>query len=162
MIIRLCLPADLDELRRITVEGFDGIAIDQNVEQAVGLANGHDWRWRKARHVDEDFAANPAGMFVAQAADGTVLGYISTRIDRDAGKGRIPNLAVDRAARGHGVGRQLIEHALDYFRREGMTFAMIETMVNNPVGQHLYPSCGFVEAGRQIHFVKGLQPPPWP
>ncbi|MGN6546994.1 MAG: GNAT family N-acetyltransferase, partial [Aureliella sp.] len=61
-----------------------------------------------------------------------------------------------QAARGRGIGRQLIEHALDYFRREGMSFAMIETMVNNPVGQHLYPACGFVEAGRQIHYAKKL------
>jgi len=39
---------------------------------------------------------------------------------------------------------------------EGMAFAMIETMVNNPVGQHLYPSYGFVEAGRQIHYAVKL------
>ena len=63
---------------------------------------------------------------------------------------------MDKLARSRGIGRQLIEHALAYFRREGMTFAMIETMVNNPVGQHLYPSCGFVEAGRQIHYARKL------
>ncbi|MEQ1850588.1 MAG: GNAT family N-acetyltransferase [Chthoniobacteraceae bacterium] len=155
MKIRLCQSSDLDELKRMTVEGFEGIAIDQNVERALGVVGPHDWRWRKARHVDEDVEANPDGVFVAEE-DGKVLGYISTRIDREAGKGRIPNLAVDKAAQGRGIGRQLIEHALDYFRREGMAFAMIETMVNNPVGQHLYPSCGFVEAGRQIHYAVKL------
>ena len=155
MKIRLYQGGDLDELKRMTVEGFEGIAIDQNVERALGVVGPHDWRWRKARHVDEDIEANPDGVFVAEE-DGKVLGYISTRIDREAGKGRIPNLAVDKAARGRGIGRQLIEHALDYFRREGMAFAMIETMVNNPVGQHLYPSCGFVEAGRQIHYAAKL------
>lgn len=155
MNIRLCRSNDLDELKRMTVEGFDGIAIDQNVERALGVVGNHDWRWRKARHVDEDFEANPAGVFVAEE-EGKVLGYISTRIDREAGKGRIPNLAVDKAARGRGIGRKLIEHALDYFRREGMAFAMIETMVNNPVGQHLYPSCGFLETGRQIHYAVKL------
>ena len=155
MNIRLCQPGDLDEMRRMTVEGFEGIAIDQNVERVLGIVGGHDWRWRKARHVDDDVAANPTGVFVAEK-DGKVLGYISTRIDRDACKGWIPNLAVDRAARGHGIGRQLIEHALGYFRREGMAFAAIETMVNNPVGQHLYPSCGFVEVARQIHYAVKL------
>lgn len=136
----------------MTVEGFEGTAIDQNVEKALGTVGGHDWRWRKARHVDEDVDANPGGVFVAEE-DGKVLGYISTRVDRDARKGRIPNLAVDGAARGRGIGRRLIEHALEYFRREGMAFAMIETMVNNPVGRHLYPSCGFIETGRQIHYA---------
>lgn len=155
MNIRLYQSSDLDELKRMTVEGFEGIAIDQNVERELGIMGERDWRWRKARHVDDDIAANPDGVFVAEE-DGKVLGYISTRLDGEASKGRIPNLAVDKTAHGRGIGRQLIEHALDYFRREGMAFAMIETMVNNPVGQHLYPSCGFVEAGRQIHYAVKL------
>ena len=155
MNIRLYQPSDLDELKRMTIEGFEGIAIDQNVERALGIVGPHDWRWRKARHVDEDIEANPDGVFVAEE-DGKILGYISTRLDHEAGKGRIPNLAVDKAAQGRGIGRKLIEHALDYFRSAGMAFAMIETMVNNPVGQHLYPSCGFVEAGRQIHYATKL------
>jgi ribosomal protein S18 acetylase RimI-like enzyme len=155
MIIRLFQESDIPHLKRITVEGFEGIAIDQNVERQLGLLGGHDWKWRKARHVDEDCSANPLGVFVAEES-GKILGYISTRLDQDSRKGRIPNLAVDREARGHGIGRALIEHALEYFRREGMAFVMIETMVNNPIGQHLYPSCGFVEAGRQIHYAKKL------
>lgn len=155
MRIRPCQAGDLEALRRITAEAFDGTAIDQNVEEKFGLLAGRDWRWRKARHVDEDFAANPAGVFVAED-EGKVIGYISTRLDREAGKGRIPNLAVDQAARGRGLGRRLMEHALDYFRREGMAFVMIETMANNAAGQHLYPSCGFVEAGRQIHYALKL------
>lgn len=155
MNIRLYQASDLDELKRITIEGFEGIAIDQSVENELGMLSGHDWRWRKSRHVDEDVEVNPTGVFVAQEFD-KVLGYISTRVDYAAGKGRIPNLAVDKSVRGRGIGRFLIEHALDYFRREGMSFAMIETMDNNQVGQHLYPSCGFVEACRQIHFAKKL------
>src|SRR5882757_7731564 len=155
MIIRPYQTSDLEDLKRMTLEGFEGIAIDQNIERALGVMEGRDWRWRKARHVDEDVEANPAGVFVAEEG-GKVLGYISTRIEREARKGRIPNLAVDKTARGRGVGRRLIEHALEYFRREGMAFAMIETMENNPVGRHLYPSCGFVEAGRQIHYALKL------
>ena len=61
MMIRPYQSSDLDVLKRITLEGFEGIAIDQNVETALGVLNGHDWRWRKARHVDEDVNANPAG-----------------------------------------------------------------------------------------------------
>ena len=152
MQIRLFQPSDLEELRRITVEGFDGTAIDQNVERNFGKVAGHDWRWRKARQVDEDCEANPAGVFVAEE-EGKILGYITTRIDRVVGKGRIPNLAVDSSAQGRGIGRKLIDHAIDYCRREGMAYVMIETMANNVVGQHLYPSCGFVEVGRQIHYA---------
>ena len=148
-------PNDADDLRRLTVDSFAGVTLEQNVEDALGVLNGRDWRWRKARHVDEDVAANPAGVFVAEAG-GRVVGYVSTRVDREAGKGRIPNLAVAEEARNQGLGRRLIEHALDYFRAEGLEYAVIETMAQNAIGHHLYTACGFVEVARQVHFARKL------
>jgi ribosomal protein S18 acetylase RimI-like enzyme len=153
--IRHYRPDDLAELCRLTVESFAGVTLEQNVEDSLGVLNGRDWKWRKSRHVDEDVAANPGGVFVAES-DGRVVGYISTRIDREAGKGRIPNLAVAEEARNQGLGRRLIEHALDYLRKEGLAYAVIETMAQNPVGNHLYPACGFVEVARQVHFARRL------
>lgn len=154
IVIRPYQAGDLESLRRITIESFDGVSFDQIVESKFGLLNGHDWRWRKARHIEDDVTANAAGAFVAEA-DGEIVGYITTVIDRPSGKARIPNLAITAQARGQGLGRKLIQHALDYLRREGASYAMIETMAGNDVGEHLYPSCGFVEIGRQIHF--GIQ-----
>ncbi|MBI5772497.1 MAG: GNAT family N-acetyltransferase [Verrucomicrobia bacterium] len=153
--IRLYRPEDLDTLKRLTVESFTGVTLEHNVEQQFGLIKGRDWRWRKARHMDEDAAANPAGIFVAEAG-GKILGYITTRVDHETGKGRIPNMAVAAAARGQGLGRRLIERALDYFREQGLEYAMIETMAQNAIGNHLYPSCGFVEVARQVHFARKL------
>ena len=153
--IRTYRPDDLDAIKRMTVESFGGVTLEQNVEDALGVLHGHDWRWRKARHIDEDVATNPTGIFVAEAQE-DVVGYITTRVDRDSGRGRIPNLAVATEFRGHGLGRRLIEHALDYFRREGLAYAMIETMAQNEIGQHLYPACGFVEVARQVHFARRL------
>jgi ribosomal protein S18 acetylase RimI-like enzyme len=153
--IRDYRPGDLETIKRLTTESFAGVTLEQNVEQALGILNSHDWRWRKARHIDEDVAANSAGIFVVES-QGRLIGYITTRIDRDSGKGRIPNLAVTAEFRGQGLGGQLIEHALNYFRREGLAYAMIETMAQNEAGQHLYPACGFVEVARQIHFARKL------
>ena len=153
--IRAFRSDDLETIKQLTVESFTGVTLEQNVEQALGILNGHDWRWRKARHIDEDVAANAAGVFVAES-NGRAIGYITALIDREAGKGRIPNLAVSTEFRGQGLGRKLIEHALDYFRREGLAYAMIETMAQNEAGQHLYPACGFVEVARQVHFARKL------
>lgn len=155
LTIRTFRPADLAELQRLTVESFEGVTLEQNVEQKLGVVGGHDWRWRKARHLGDDAAANPRGIFIAEA-EGRIIGYITTLIDRDAGKGRIPNLAVAASQRGQGLGRRLIEHALEYFRREGLSYAMIETMAQNEIGQHLYPACGFVEVARQVHYARRL------
>jgi len=63
---------------------------------------------------------------------------------------------VVEAARGLGLGRRLIMHAIDYMREQGMKIAQIETMASNAIGQHLYPSCGFEEVGKQVHYAMKL------
>ena len=58
---------------------------------------------------------------------------------------------------GRGLGRRLIEYALNVFRKDGLTHARIETLVQNDVGNHLYQSIGFREVARQIHFCADLR-----
>ena len=153
--IRQYASSDLPAIKRITIDCFEGVTLEQNVEAALGVLHDRDWRWRKARHIDDDVAAHHAGIFVAEI-DGSPVGYVSTQIDTAAGKGRIANLAVAGELRGQGIGRQLIERALKYFRGEGRAYAVIETMAENEVGQYLYPACGFVAVGRQVHYARKL------
>jgi ribosomal protein S18 acetylase RimI-like enzyme len=155
MLIRPFHPDDLAELKRITVAAFDGVSIDQGIERRFGVINGHEWQWRKARHLDDDVARDASGIFVAEV-DGRVVGCVTTWLDREAGIGHISNIAIDAADRGQGLGRRLLEHALDHFRSHGLTHAKIETLVQNEVGQHLYTSLGFQEVARQIHLVAEL------
>lgn len=155
MKIRLYQPADLPLLKAITVEAFTGVAIDHGIEEQFGPVNGHDWKWRKARHLDDDAARDPAGIFVAED-ESRVVGYITTWQDREAGIGHIPNIAIAPEFRGQGLGRLLIEHALAHFRASGLSHAKIETLAQNAVGNHLYRDLGFVEVARQVHFVAKL------
>jgi ribokinase len=155
VLFRLYRPDDLETLKRLTVDSFSGVTLEQNIEEALGLLGGRDWRWRKARHLDEDVAANASGIFIAERA-GRIVGYITTRVNRATACGRVPNLAVAADCRNLGLGRQLIELALHYFRAEGLEYAVIETMARNAIGQHLYPACGFEEVARQVHFARRL------
>lgn len=155
MLIRPFRADDLPMLKRITVEAFSGVSIDEGMERLYGVIHGHDWQWRKARHLDDDVVRDASGIFVAEV-DGRVVGCITTWQDREAGIGHIPNVAVEAAHRGRGLGRRLIEHALQHFRDNGLTHAKIETLDQNEVGQHLYTSLGFHEVARQIHFVAEL------
>lgn len=155
MPIRRFQPADLPRLVAITVSAFEGVSIDHHIEQRFGIIAGHDWKWRKARHIEDDARANADGIFVF-VEDDALVGYVTTRVDHDSGIGQIPNLAIDEAHRGRGIGRLLIEHALDDFRSQGLTHAKIETLDQNSIGSHLYPACGFEEVARQIHYVRKL------
>lgn len=155
IIIRPFQPGDLPVLRQITADSFNGIALEQLLDEKFGQWNERDWKSRKADHIDADCAANPEGVFIAERG-GSIVGYITTRADHDNSRGRIPNLAVTAEARGMGLGRRLIHHALDYFREQKLHIAVIETMASNAVGQQLYPSCGFEEVARQVHYAMKL------
>jgi ribosomal protein S18 acetylase RimI-like enzyme len=155
MYIRPYRPEELPALREILVEAFNGVSIDQGMEREFGHINGHDWQWRKDRHLDLDVARDPGGIFVIEL-DGRIAGFISTWMDREAGIGYIPNLVFVPECRGRGLGRRAIEFALDRFREAGLSHAKIETLVQNEVGTHLYTSIGFREVARQIHFAGSL------
>lgn len=158
MQIRPWSPADTEALKRITVEAFVGVAIDHHIEQMFGLL-GNDWKARKAKHIDADVTAHPDGVFVAEE-NGEVLGYVTTRIDHESRMGWIPNIAVQPELKSRGLGKQLMEYALDYFRQVGMTHVKIETLAVNNIGSRFYPQMGFKEVVRQIHYVMDLAETP--
>ena len=156
MTIRPYRESDRETLRAITVEAFDGVSIDQNIERRFGPIAGRDWRWRKGRHIDDDVDSARAAVLVAENEAGEIVGYITTEIDREAAVGLIPNMSVRAGLRGQGIGRKLIEAALAMFREAGLVLARIETLDQNAIGQHLYPDYGFVEVARQIHYAMRL------
>lgn len=155
--IRKYRASDLKTLKTITAICFDGVSIDQNMEQRFGLVAARDWRWRKTRHMDDDVAANADGIFVASIGSETV-GYITTRIDIEAKIGGIPNYAVLPPFQKRGIGKRLVEAALDYLRSSGMECIRIETLEQNEVGKHFYPKLGFELVATQYHYAMMLNP----
>ena len=154
-VIRMFSPDDLPELQQITMEAFEPVSIDRNIEQKYGVINGVDWKARKADHIRLDAEREAEGIFVLEW-EGLIVGFITCWCNRLAGIGNIPNLAVDGNYRGRGLGRRLIEHAIGYFRQQGMTHVRIETLDQNTVGKSLYPSLGFEEVARQVHYCMEL------
>jgi ribosomal protein S18 acetylase RimI-like enzyme len=129
------------------------------MEKLFGPFGGGDWSSRKSAAIADDCRLQPDGIFVAETTqDGLleVIGYITTRLDPRARVGFIPNLAVDEAHQGKGIGRALIAHAISFFRERGMEVARIETLEKNTSGRALYPKLGFQEVARQIHFAMKL------
>jgi len=147
---------DREALRTITEICFVGVSIDKNIEDRFGKIGGKDWAWRKKRHIDADIEACPEGILVAEI-DGQVVGYITSRIDQESKIGWIPNIAVLPEYQGRGIGKALMERALNYLREQGMEMAKIETLEQNEIAKRFYPKIGFVEVARQIHYVMPLE-----
>ena len=159
IVIRPYRETDRNVLVELTVSSFQGVSIDHNLDRRLGPVAGRDWRWRKGRDLEQDI--DTPGSELAVAVDqesGQAVGYVTMAIDHDTRIGWIHNLAVADSLRGQGLGRRLIEHALDHFRASGMTVAKIETLEQNSVGRHLYPSLGFQEIAWQIHYAMPLFP----
>ncbi len=154
--IRKYAATDREAMKRITTEAFPKASIDKLIEDRYGVRHDTPWWHRKCAQIDADCDANPAGIFVATDERGAIVAYITTRLVAETKMGWIPNLAVTPACQGQGIGRKLIAVALEYFRAAGMTTAKIETLATNEVGNHLYPSMGFEELVRQVHFVMEL------
>src|SRR5262245_66677994 len=81
--------------------------------------------------------------------DGQVVGYTYAGIEprdwmalRDSA-GALYDVVVDPAHRGHGIGRLLVEAALDFLRQRGAPRVVLSTAERNEEAQRLFESAGF-------------------
>jgi ribosomal protein S18 acetylase RimI-like enzyme len=153
--IRPYCPADAARVRAITVEGFAAVSIDAATDERWPGRLPVPWGERKWLSMQPQLVGHPDDCFVV-VTDGDVVGYVTTTVLPEEGVGRIGDLAVDARVRDRGIGRQLLEHALAHFRQRGLRVARIATLADNEVGRHLFPSVGFVEVARQVHFALPL------
>lgn len=69
----------------------------------------------------------------------------------------IEDLRVDRNARGHGIGRKLIEQAVLWAKASHTPGLMLETQSNNVRACQFYESCGFVIGGFDSYLYRGFK-----
>lgn len=157
IVIRPYRETDRAAVIALTIAAFPGVSIDHNLDERLGRLAVRDWQWRKGRDVELDIDTPGSELAIAEDPEsGTTVGYVTMALDPETRIGWIHNLAVEAGLRGQGLGRRLIEHALDRFRDAGMTVAKIETLEQNSIGRQLYPSLGFLEVARQVHYAMPL------
>ncbi len=155
MEIRAFRETDRDAIQRITIDCFGEGSIFSLAERKYGQFRDAKWQELKVKHVEDDLDLCRDGVFVVAEAE-EIIGFITAIPDESTGIGWIHNLAVAPGNQGKGVGKALIQHALDYFSQLGMTHAKIETLVGNDAGGHLYPKMGFDELCRQVFYMVEL------
>jgi ribosomal-protein-alanine N-acetyltransferase len=102
--------------------------------------------WSRQHFLGE--LASPLSFpLVARTADETIVGYICSMLVLD--EGTILNVAVRPGFRSRGIGRLLVESALNEFREMGAAFVALEVRPTNLAAFSLYESLGFIITGRR-------------
>lgn len=84
---------------------------------------------------------------VADDGEGGIAGFICPMQVLD--EGQILDLAVAPAFRGKGIGRLLVERALQTFMLQKASYVGLEVRPSNSAAVKLYSRCGFVATGRR-------------
>jgi [ribosomal protein S18]-alanine N-acetyltransferase len=107
--------------------------------------------WHMPHFLDE-LAARHSFPLVAFDREGKVAGYICPMAVLD--EGHILNVAVRGDCRGKGVGRLLMERAIDECRARGTDTVSLEVRPSNWAAITLYRALGFSETGRRKHYYE--------
>ncbi|MGN6109769.1 MAG: GNAT family N-acetyltransferase [Kofleriaceae bacterium] len=144
------LPALCEHIQRHAAEsGRDGDVIfrPRAAEELIDVAAAAErYQIAWARTI-----AEPQWMRTWALSDrGRVLGHL------DLIGGRVPSelhrasigMGLERAARGQGHGRALLQTAIDWARERGLSWIDLGVFAHNARARRLYESMGFVETGR--------------
>ena len=123
--IRLMRPADYDAVHALWLR-----------TQGMGLNDVDDSREGIAKFL----ARNPTTCFVAEE-DGQLVGVILT--GHDGRRGYIYHTAVDARLQRRGIGRALVEAALDALEKEGISKAALLVFSRNETGNLFWEKLGF-------------------
>lgn len=118
-----------------------------DLEEVLALERAsfqHPWN---SEHILNEIDSPLSFPLLARLEGGFCAGYICPMLVLD--EGHILNVAVHPSCRGRGVGRILVEAALEQFRSKGASVVYLEVRPTNTVAIALYSRCSFFITGRR-------------
>lgn len=106
--------------------------------------------WSKQALLAE--CSHPFASFFVAKKEGHVVGFYSARFV--FGDGELQNIAVDKALRGQGIGRALMERLLLEAARAKTEQITLEVRDSNRAACALYEAMGFVLVGKRARFYE--------
>ena len=139
ILIRQAIKSDLPAIRELmlelidsvdSAEGFDIDKIPENCHNLLGNADSH--------------------ILVAES-NGSIVGVINfifrKTLLHSGGSGLIDEIVVSKAYRGRGIGKRLMDAAVEICRQSGCCELEVSTEITNTRARKFYESFGFEETG---------------
>ena len=131
-----------------------------DIDAEAALSRDVDWCYDERNTLAEyhDDAYEPSSVVIAEA-DGEVVGKLELFFAWKSTHGRfglIRRFVVKDGWRGQGVGRRLLDAAIERSRAEGCTFIELTVDVTNPEAHAFYKREGFLEDRVEVIMRKPL------
>ena len=139
-------PSRLDAIVALSLRAWEPVfeSIASIMDPEVYREQHPDWRVTQRAAVEATCASDGFSVFVA-LEDDRVAGFTALQLHREDRMGEIYMIAVDPDFQRKGIAAALTEHAVERFKEEGMTTAMVETGGDpgHAPARRTYESAGF-------------------
>jgi [ribosomal protein S18]-alanine N-acetyltransferase len=132
-------------LRRATEDDLDAI-------MAIEKATFPDDAWSRSSMKAE--LRGEHGYYLAAVGDDGLVGYAGLLAPEGSDQADIQTIAVVESARGHGLGRALMDALLAEAERRGAEEVFLEVRADNGPAQHLYNVLGFERIAVRPHYYQ--------
>jgi GNAT superfamily N-acetyltransferase len=124
--------------------------VDVTIEEYAGPHRDLEWSFREAEDSEALLASyiDLGRLWVARTPDGEAVGHLQA-VPRETGLWEVTNTAVAETSRRLGVGRALLERALEEARSAGVDRVILATATADIGNLRFYQRCGF----RMTHVV---------
>ena len=110
-----------------------------------------DFDDKERREIAQRMETDDGLWLVAESA-GRLVGMVDVQQQAWRKAGWVWNIAVDRAYRGRGLGREMLERVLEWGRRQGLRAIILEAQTNNWHACRFYQRFGFQLSGLDDHY----------
>jgi mycothiol synthase len=163
--LKLDFPADLPPVtlpEGVRIRAFEPGRDEDAWLQVNARAFAHhpeQGAWTRADLLDREAEPwfDPAGFFLAQDADGKLLGFHWTKVHPDP-VGEVYVVGVDPSAQGTGLGRVLTLAGLHHLRSLGLPAVMLYVDESNVSAVKLYESLGFARWAVDVMYAESVAP----
>lgn len=138
-------------IRNVTIDDYDRLFRLWTETEGMGLRNLDDSR----EGIERFIRRNPGTSFLCMEEDRIAAALLC---GHDGRRGYIYHATVDRDFRGRGIGRTLVERALEALRAEGIHKSALVVYGNNSLGNGFWEALGFCERPDLVYRDLSLNP----